>query len=162
MESTEGPETTVSGFSRRQALKKGAIAGGAVIWATPVVQNIGLGRAFAQQASPGPVRGVSYIQFRFQCGSDTFFAHVDSLGSANKCDAGAGANACLNPAAGDASGCGRFTLDVQRSGNEVSSVTITLDSGCAFIEGYSKCGPDCEAAVAAPGGGGATFSGCPQ
>lgn len=40
--------------SRRNALKKGAIAGGALLWVTPVVQVVGLGQANAQAASGGP------------------------------------------------------------------------------------------------------------
>lgn len=43
-----------SGLSRREALKKGAIAGGAIMWATPVIQSVGLSGALAQQPSPRP------------------------------------------------------------------------------------------------------------
>ncbi|MDQ3681081.1 MAG: hypothetical protein M3378_11195 [Actinomycetota bacterium] len=42
------------GLSRREALKKGAIAGGAVIWAAPVIQSVGMSPAGAQQPSPAP------------------------------------------------------------------------------------------------------------
>lgn len=40
--------------SRRDALKRGAMAGGALLWVTPAVQVIGLGRANAQAASGKP------------------------------------------------------------------------------------------------------------
>ena len=40
------------GITRRQALKKGAILGGALAWATPVVQVIGMRPALAQTVSP--------------------------------------------------------------------------------------------------------------
>ena len=50
---TEGPESHAVGITRRQALKKGAIFGGALAWATPVVQVIGMKPAFAQVASEG-------------------------------------------------------------------------------------------------------------
>ena len=43
-------ETT--GISRRSALKKGAIAGGAALWVVPAVQVIGLGKGSAQTPSP--------------------------------------------------------------------------------------------------------------
>lgn len=43
-----------SGISRRDAIKKGAVVGGAVVWATPVIQAIGVSPAGAQVASPVP------------------------------------------------------------------------------------------------------------
>lgn len=157
---TEGQtRERASVINRREALKKGAIAGGAVLWVTPAVQSIGLSRALAQPASPRRVQSISNIQFRFQCGTTTYYAHVDSLGSANRCQAGAGNNPCVSPEAGDQNGCGRFTLNVVRQGNEVSQVTVTLNSGCTFLEGASKCGGSCHPAVGA--GQTATFGACP-
>jgi hypothetical protein len=41
-----------SGITRREALKRGAIFGGALVWATPVVQMVGMRPAFAQVPSP--------------------------------------------------------------------------------------------------------------
>jgi hypothetical protein len=41
-----------TGVSRRDFLKRGAALGGAIAWATPVVQTIGMRAAFAQTASP--------------------------------------------------------------------------------------------------------------
>ena len=49
---TEGPDEQPVGITRRQALKRGAVLGGALAWATPVVQVIGMKPAFAQVASP--------------------------------------------------------------------------------------------------------------
>jgi hypothetical protein len=40
-----------SGITRREMLKRGAIFGGAVVWATPVVQTVGMRRALAQAPS---------------------------------------------------------------------------------------------------------------
>lgn len=54
----DGPENLspldeqAGGLTRRQALKRGAILGGALAWATPVVQVIGMRPAFAQTVSP--------------------------------------------------------------------------------------------------------------
>ncbi len=42
---------TPNQISRREILKRGALVGGAVVWATPVVQTLGMGRAFAQTPS---------------------------------------------------------------------------------------------------------------
>lgn len=40
------------GLTRREALKKGALLGGALIWTTPAVQAIGILPAQAQEVSP--------------------------------------------------------------------------------------------------------------
>ena len=41
------------GLTRREALKKGAIFGGALVWAVPMVQTVGMSAAMAQTASEG-------------------------------------------------------------------------------------------------------------
>lgn len=56
-EQVQGPGSAGSGFSRREALKRGAIVGGAVVWATPMVQGIGLTKMSAAVASHGAVHG---------------------------------------------------------------------------------------------------------
>lgn len=56
------------GISRRDLLKRGAALGGAVVWATPVVQTLGMGRAFAQSATP--VVEFSYVAMLIRCGDD--------------------------------------------------------------------------------------------
>ena len=53
----EGPDDQAVGITRRQALKRGAIFGGALAWATPVVQVVGMKAAGAQVVSP-PVADV--------------------------------------------------------------------------------------------------------
>lgn len=45
-------ENQRSGLSRRDFLKRGAILGGAVVWATPIVQVVGMRPALAQTTSP--------------------------------------------------------------------------------------------------------------
>ena len=46
-------------FTRREALKRGAVIGGTVLWVTPVVQTLGMSRAFAQTPSDVCVPGWS-------------------------------------------------------------------------------------------------------
>ena len=43
-------------MTRREALKRGAVITGTLVWATPVVQAVGMGRAFAREPSPGCIR----------------------------------------------------------------------------------------------------------
>lgn len=54
-------ENKGEGISRRDLLRKGAVLGGAVVWAAPVVQTLGMGRAYAQTASPTGDKDISYI-----------------------------------------------------------------------------------------------------
>lgn len=42
------------GLTRREALKRGAVLGAGVIWATPVVQSLAMSPALAQTTSPVP------------------------------------------------------------------------------------------------------------
>lgn len=46
-------DDTRSGVTRREAIKKGAIVGGTVLWVAPLVQSVGMGSASAQTPSPG-------------------------------------------------------------------------------------------------------------
>jgi hypothetical protein len=49
----EDVDAAAQGLSRRSVLKKSAIAGGAIIWAAPVVQTLGQGVASATPIAPG-------------------------------------------------------------------------------------------------------------
>jgi hypothetical protein len=65
-------EEVNQGLTRRDLLRRGAVLGGAVIWTTPVVQTLGMGRAFAQTASP--IEGgkdVSYAVISWECDGAT-------------------------------------------------------------------------------------------
>ena len=46
-----GAPGDLGGITRRQALKRGAILGGALVWATPVVQVVGMRPALASVPS---------------------------------------------------------------------------------------------------------------
>ena len=60
------PSSATRGITRRDLLKKGAALGGAVVWVTPIVQSVGMGRAFAQAPSPC-TPGISYIAMNISC-----------------------------------------------------------------------------------------------
>lgn len=60
-------ENESQGITRRDLLRRGAALGGAVVWATPVVQTLGMGRAFAQVPSPTGGKGISYIGINATC-----------------------------------------------------------------------------------------------
>ena len=68
------PSSPNQGITRRDLLKKGAALGGAVVWVTPIVQSVGMGRAFAQAPSPTPCDpGISYIAMNVTCGGTPYF-----------------------------------------------------------------------------------------
>ena len=60
------PSSPNRGITRRDLLKKGAVLGGAVVWVTPIVQSVGMGRAFAQTTSPC-MPPISYIAMNVKC-----------------------------------------------------------------------------------------------
>lgn len=72
-EKTEGMAPEGQGLTRREMLRRGAVLGGAVVWTTPVVQTLGMGRAFAQTASPEGGKDISYIGINVDCGETKFF-----------------------------------------------------------------------------------------
>ena len=89
------PVDELVGITRRQALRKGAILGGALAWATPIVQVIGMKPAFAQVVSPftelvavrtGTVtRCFEVTQEESDCFAANCAGKPDELGCLNKC-----------------------------------------------------------------------------
>jgi hypothetical protein len=47
------PKEIPPGITRRQALKRGLLIGGGLLWATPSLQIVNMSRAYAQVPSPG-------------------------------------------------------------------------------------------------------------
>jgi hypothetical protein len=70
-------EMNREGLSRREALKRVAVVGGTLVWATPVVQTISAGPAFAQYPVPdGP--NLSFIALNVTCGGTAFFIKYET------------------------------------------------------------------------------------
>jgi len=69
-------------ITRREMLKRGAVVGGSVLWATPVVQTLGMGRAFAATPSDVCIASwansvVSYNRGTRKDGTDVLLARRD-------------------------------------------------------------------------------------
>jgi hypothetical protein len=90
-------ENMAEGVSRRSVIKKGAIAGGAVIWAAPVVQSF---------ASPAGAQGRGTVCTGVTCGPFTFGGVTVNL----RCTpADENARACLCCCAGNTPDCAGCT-----------------------------------------------------
>lgn len=70
-------ENIEQGISRRELLRRGAVLGGAVVWTTPVVQTLGMGRAFAQTASPEGGKDISYVVVQWDCDGTKYHTKWD-------------------------------------------------------------------------------------
>lgn len=68
-------------LTRREALKRGLVLGGAVLWTTPAVQAIGMSRAAAQETSS---TCTTYcVKFEFTGGDDSLDGEWVPLGADN-------------------------------------------------------------------------------
>lgn len=86
MSEVSGLSPEGQGITRREALKRGALLGGALVWATPAVQAIRMSPALAQVPSPFECSpGISYIGVNLLCTTDgmetcTFFRFEEETG----------------------------------------------------------------------------------
>lgn len=160
--SDENESARGSGISRREALRRGAIVGGAVVWASPVVQTIGMHKAYAQ-TTPA-VTDISFIALLLQCGTTTYRIkwETDFTGAPDECGNSFAIGNC-NPSdlgSGSVSSC---PDGVSASVNPNGSVTVTFPSSCNitdFVVKRGQCcaGPGQAGEPSVPiGGGSATF-----
>jgi hypothetical protein len=136
---------TNQGLTRRELLKKGAILGGALAWAAPTVQIIGMQPAMAAHVSD------RCICVKFD-GSDDNGNYWTSIGNT-----GENQGTCI-PAI--PSNCENFSPDSTfQAGNcDGSSDTFCIEKDgdtwylffplyCSLTELYTKCGSSCEALI---------------
>jgi hypothetical protein len=135
------------GLTRREALKRGLKLTGAVMWATPVVQAVGMRPAFAQTVSQDPCLRTA----AFRAKSDGTDDWED--------DPGFGAQDCISCGGADGvNGSNFFTIS-----GDSNSVTVTLtDPDCQITAIASKGGNEqqhpgsCGSGTVAPDGQSAT------
>jgi hypothetical protein len=141
---TESGET----LSRREALKRVAVVGGTLAWATPVVQTISAGPAFAQYPTPnGPA--LSFIALNVTCNGTAFFIKYET----DPCKESAGLD-CFEDNPGGAPSCDFFTpTGIKVDGEDLGfsgtvpapvtgDVTITVPLGCTVDQSAVKGGAD--------------------
>jgi hypothetical protein len=126
------------GLTRRELIRRGAIAGG-LAWSAPVLQSLGT-PAFAQG---------------YPCRPGCFWVKVERPGPEGgvgvACEDANGTVTCPNCLGGrsqDLGGCcwvaGRVVFEPENGG----CATLTLPPGCEFLGGFSKgCDPDCPPAT---------------
>ncbi len=138
------PSSPNQGITRRDLLKKGAVLGGAVVWVTPIVQSVGMGRAFAQTTSPC-TPPISYIAMNVTCGGIPYFIKWEA-------DEGEFGEFEVDPKS--VPGCSDiFTpmgtkMDGDDLGFSVSVdpdgiATVTVGPGCTVLDGVVKGGQLC-------------------
>lgn len=140
--------------SRRDFLKRGALLGGALVWATPVVQVVGMNPALAQV--PSPACNVWYA-VKIERGNGTCepgFTLIpaspstsnvgccqDITGSANP------PGQCLNaddaPPAGEtltSGGCTHIQwVEIPDEGDSDATWLVKLDDDCQFVPDSGRC-----------------------
>ena len=152
------PSNSNQGITRRDLLKKGAALGGAVVWVTPIVQSVGMGRAFAQTPSPC-TPGISYIAMNVKCDRTPDEKCFDAPDPDNlyfiKWEATNGFEGDWEPDPDSVPGCG-FTPDGTKAkgdclGFEVkvdpsgfATVTYTGPDGCTVLSVAVKGGQICD------------------
>ena len=139
-----------STLTRREALRRGAIVGGSLLWTTPVLQTIGMSRANAQVPSPRPVgHDISYIALNVTCREGQV-----AVAYTIKYEGCQGAD-CFESDPGNFPACGGvFTptgtpvdgddLGFTTTGPDASGcVTINVPADCLVTASAIKGGPDC-------------------
>lgn len=116
--------STTQGLTRRELLKRGAALGGALAWATPAVQLVGMQRAMAAHVSE-----VCFCVKNDPPGSTTFITLTGSSGE------------CLDPAEESCTDPvpsldGEFTV----TNNNDGTYTIKYPINCSIAAVSIKCG----------------------
>lgn len=134
------------GISRRDLMRKGAVLGGTVLWAAPVVQSFTT-PAFATGHSPAQgVGGISYVAVLVVCGTNCFVVKYEPEENRTTCGGGStGVNmpCCTNFATlctgtCPTTGTGTFTEGAN------GTVTYTPPAGCTVVDYRVHCGQCCE------------------
>ena len=132
------------GMTRRTLIKRSAVVGGTIMWATPVVQSF-TSPAFGQVGTPGEGKGISYIALVYQCtGQPPKAVKLDLAdGGTFTCSGSAAPNtpqcegSLTLPAGTVAGSCDDLTIVVAP---DRTLVTITPDAGCTILDAVAKCG----------------------
>lgn len=180
--SPDAPEAS-SGLSRREALRRGAILGGALVWSAPAIQTIGMRGAYAVTPAPGPCP--SHLDLKIFCPTRSSTPECVIFEPAGAC--GGQTSGEFGPHPKPTSGtpfppghC--FTTedgcDHRLPGGFLSGITatssdggvtwvVTVPTGCEIQEAWAFCGvrsdgiSDCGGAASYPAGTRSVTLSCP-
>lgn len=142
------------GVSRRDVMKRGALVGGAMVWATPIVQTMG-SPAFASEGTPeGALSFVAIAydfdgktyRFKFNDIPDSCPDHVTDLQCGDEdpnVDCGSFAVPCDSVTLRSSTTDGLSNPPPNVTSCSSCEVTIEMPSGSSNIESVIKCGQDC-------------------
>jgi hypothetical protein len=146
-----GGTGTQKGLSRRDLIKKGAVAGGVTIWAAPVIESFAFGAEAASQPCAG-VGGISFVAVLLNCNGTCTEAKIE--GSQTTCFTpnapppnGPAVPCCTPFTLTELAGCSSFssTCPSGFSGSQSeTSGTVTVPSGCTLQAFRVHCGQCCE------------------
>lgn len=136
---------TKGGVSRRDMLKRSAMLGGALVWATPVVQSLG-GTAYATTTgSPAP-GCISFIALLLKCGDLYYGIKIDNAFCGSdlqqvECNTsadhvgGPSGDKCDTYWANIVTGAGSPTLncDTSKVSISASNGVISVSAGCSIV-----------------------------
>lgn len=127
------------GISRRTLLRRGAVVGGAMVWATPVVQSF----AGPAAATGTPAQDISFLAVIVKCDGTFYRMKWETTASGLSLETGPNfsTDACapLN-APSVAGGAAPGTSAVL---NSSGSITVILGSGCSITDFRIKRGQCC-------------------
>ena len=134
--------TSDAGITRRSLIARSAVAGGAVLWATPVVQSFA-SPAFGATGTPRD-KQISYLAFFYQCvGEPPVGAKVEIGPGGPMCQGTAAPETpgcSLDvPAGAQAADCADLDVAVSADGRTVT-VSFVGPGGAAFLDSVAKCG----------------------
>jgi hypothetical protein len=112
-------------ITRREALRRGAVVGGAVLWASPTVQTLGMGRALAAQPSGGCV----LYAVKYEAGQGWT-------------ELGHGKGNCMQLPSGVVDTVPGLMRKAPVSGSPETGMTVTLPAGCTVYDSADSGTPD--------------------
>jgi hypothetical protein len=138
-------------LDRRAALRRGAVLGGALVWSTPLVQAMAGPALASTEGSAPPFQGdkaLSYVALLYvndAAPAKELRAKAETDNTAKWVDAGEipFCTTALKTWAGATKTKPSFATAIEKTGSDITRMTLWLPKGFTFINGVWKGGTDC-------------------